>query len=287
MKSIDTLVKDIYDLFDPLVDVDLDEQEVDTQLDSFTKSLKETLKTFLSEVPTDRRNLRLSAIGKPARQLWYGKNSKEKPQPLEPSTRVKFLYGHMLEDLLILLSRLAGHTVTDLQKTVYVNGIKGHQDCVIDDVLVDIKSASASAFKKFEENTIHKDDPFGYIAQISAYAEANNVDEAAFLAIDKSSGKICLTPIHSLGMINAKERIDYLKGAMEQDTPPDRCYSDAVDGASGNRKLAFGCFYCEHKRTCWSDSNEGKGLRVFKYANGNRYLTQVGKTPNVEEVTEW
>jgi len=287
MKSIDTLVKDIYDLFDPLVDVDLDEQEVDTQLDSFTKSLKETLKTFLSEVPTDRRNLRLSAIGKPARQLWYGKNSKEKPQPLEPSTRVKFLYGHMLEDLLILLSRLAGHTVTDLQKTVYVNGIKGHQDCVIDDVLVDIKSASASAFKKFEENTIHKDDPFGYIAQISAYAEANNVDEAAFLAIDKSSGKICLTPIHSLGMINAKERIDYLKGAMEQDTPPDRCYSDAVDGASGNRKLAFGCFYCEHKRTCWSDSNEGKGLRVFKYANGNRYLTQVGKTPNVEEVTAW
>ena len=287
MKSIDTLVKDIYDLFDPLVDVDLDEKEVDTQLDSFTKSLKETLKTFLSEVPTDRRNLRLSAIGKPARQLWYGKNSKEKPQPLEPSTRVKFLYGHMLEDLLILLSRLAGHTVTDLQKTVYVNGIKGHQDCVIDDVLVDIKSASASAFKKFEENTIHKDDPFGYIAQISAYAEANNVDEAAFLAIDKSSGKICLTPIHSLGMINAKERIDYLKGAMEQDTPPDRCYSDAVDGASGNRKLAFGCFYCEHKRTCWSDSNEGKGLRVFKYANGNRYLTQVGKTPNVEEVTKW
>jgi hypothetical protein len=287
MKSIDTLVKDIYDLFDPLVDVDLDEKEVDTQLDSFTKSLKETLKTFLNEVPTDRRNLRLSAIGKPARQLWYGKNSKEKPQPLEPNTRVKFLYGHMLEDLLILLSRLAGHTVTDLQKTVYVNGIKGHQDCVIDDVLVDIKSASASAFKKFEENTIHKDDPFGYIAQISAYAEANNVDEAAFLAIDKSSGKICLTPIHSLGMINAKERIDYLKGAMEQDTPPDRCYSDAVDGVSGNRKLAFGCFYCEHKRTCWSDSNEGKGLRVFKYANGNRYLTQVGKTPNVEEVTKW
>jgi hypothetical protein len=193
----------------------------------------------------------------------------------------------MLEDLLILFSRLAGHTVTDMQKTVYVSGIKGHQDCVIDGVLVDVKSASASGFKKFEENTIHKDDPFGYIAQISAYAEANNVDEAAFLAIDKSSGKICLTPIHSLGMINAKERIDYLKGAMEQDNPPDRCYSDTPDGASGNRKLAFGCFYCEHKRVCWADKNEGKGLRVFNYANGNRFLTQVKKMPNVEEVTDW
>ena len=64
-------------------------------------------------------------------------------------------------------------------------------------------------------------------------------------------------------------------------------YDDVADGASGNRKLAFGCFYCEHKRTCWSDTNEGKGLRVFHYANGYRYLTQVKKAPNVEEVTDW
>ena len=46
MKSIDTLVKDIYDLFDPLVDVELNEKEVDAHLDSFTESLKETLKNF-------------------------------------------------------------------------------------------------------------------------------------------------------------------------------------------------------------------------------------------------
>jgi len=287
MKSIDTLVKDIYDLFDPLVEVKLDEKEVDAHLDSFTESLKETLKNFLNEVPMKRRNLRLSAIGKPARQLWYDKNSKEEPKPLEPNTRVKFLYGHMLEDLLILLSRLSGHTVTDLQKQVHVNGIKGHQDCMIDGVLVDCKSASGRSFEKFAKNNLHKDDPFGYIAQISAYAEGNNVDEAAFLAIDKQNGSICLTPVHSLEMINAKERIDYLKGAMDKDTPPDKCYSTMPDGASGNHKLSYGCFYCEHKRTCWSDANEGKGLRVFNYANGYRYLTKVSKEPNVEEVTTW
>ncbi len=287
MKSIDTLVKDIYDLFDPLVEVKLDEKEVDTHLDFFTKSIKETLKNFLNEVPMKRRNLRLSAIGKPARQLWYDKNSKEEPKPLEPNTRVKFLYGHMLEDLLILLSRLAGHTVTDLQKQVDVNGIKGHQDCMIDGVLVDCKSASGRSFEKFANNNLHKDDPFGYIAQISAYAEGNGVDEAAFLAIDKQNGNICLTPVHTLEMINAKERIDYLKGAMDKATPPDKCYSDVPDGASGNRKLAFGCFYCEHKHTCWSDANQGKGLRVFNYANGDRYLTQVNRTPDVEEVTKW
>ena len=159
MKSIDTLVKDIYDLFDPLVEVDLNEKEVDAHLDSFTESIKETLRNFLNEVPLKKRNLRLSAIGKPARQLWYDKNSKEEPKPLEPSTRVKFLYGHMLEDLLILFSRLAGHTVTDLQKTVSVNGIKGHQDCVIDGVLVDCKSASGRSFEKFSKNKLYSDDP--------------------------------------------------------------------------------------------------------------------------------
>ena len=287
MKKIDTLVEDIYNLFEPENDIEISEEEIDKHLDSFTKSIKETMKNILNEKPRERRNLRLSAIGKPARQLWYDKNTKETPEPLQPHTRIKFLYGHLLEDLLIVLSRIAGHEVTEQQKEVNVNGIKGHQDCMIDGVLVDCKSASGRSFEKFSQKKLYSDDPFGYIAQISAYAEGNGVDEAAFLAIDKQNGNICLTPVHSLEMINAKERIDYLKGAMDKANPPNRCYDDVPDGASGNRKLAFGCFYCEHKRTCWSDANEGKGLRVFNYANGNRYLTQVKKAPNVEEVTTW
>ena len=287
MKNIDTLVQDMYDLFDPLVDSNLKEEEVDAHLDSFTESVKKTLKGLLNEVPREKGKLRLSAIGKPARQLWYDKNSKEEPKPLASNTRIKFLYGHLLEDVLILLARLSGHKVTDLQKQVNVNGIVGHQDCVIDGVLVDCKSASGKSFEKFSNNTLHENDPFGYIAQISAYAEGNGVDEAAFLAIDKQHGNICLTRVHSMEMINVKEKIKYLKGAMDKDNPPDKCYNDIPDGASGNRKLAIGCFYCLHNRTCWSDANEGKGLRVFNYANGNRYLTKVKKAPNVEEVTTW
>ena len=287
MKSIDTLVKDIYGLFDPLVEVDLNEKEVDAHLDSFTESIKETLRNFLNEVPLKKRNLRLSAIGKPARQLWYDKNSKEEPKPLEPSTRVKFLYGHILEDLLILFSRLAGHTVTDLQKTVSVNGIKGHQDCVIDGVLVDCKSASGKSFEKFAKNKLEEDDPFGYIAQISAYAEANQAKRAAFLVIDKSSGEICLTPVHQMEMINAKERVKHLKGMVSNSHMPDRCYDPIPDGESGNLKLAIGCVYCSHKRECWSDCNNGKGLRAFRYSRGLNYLVKVAKEPKVEEVVNW
>ena len=287
MKTIDTLVQDIYNLFEPEKDLELSEEELDKHLDSFTSSIKETMKNILNEKPMERRNLRLSAIGKPARQLWYDKNDTKEVEPLASNVRIKFLYGHLLEDLLILLSRIAGHEVTELQKEVSVNGIKGHQDCMIDGVLVDCKSASGRSFEKFSNNKLHTDDPFGYIAQISAYAEGNGVDEAAFLVIDKQHGNICLTNVHSLEMINAKERIDYLKGVMDKNTPPAKCYSDVPDGISGNHKLAIGCLYCSHKRTCWSDANQGQGLRAFNYAKGLRFLTKVGKVPNVEEVTDW
>ena len=185
------------------------------------------------------------------------------------------------------MSSLAGHTVTDEQKEVEVEGVKGHQDAIIDGVLVDCKSASGRGFDKFKNNYVSSDDPFGYIAQLSSYAEANGLSDAAFLAINKQSGEICLSKVHSMEMINAAERVKYIKDIIKQDTPPAKCYEPVPDGKSGNYKLAIGCIYCDYKRDCWMDANNGKGLRVFDYATNPRYLTQVSKTPNVDEIVNW
>ena len=287
MKTIDTLVEDIYNLFEPSIINKISEEDLEKHLKEFTKSVTNNIKIVLNEQPKKQRKLSLSSIGKPTRQLWYDKHSNSEARPLAPSTRIKFLYGHILEDLLILLSRVAGHTVTEEQKQVEVEGIKGHQDCKIDGVLVDCKSASGFAFKKFANNRLADDDPFGYIAQISAYSEGNGVNEAYFLAIDKQHGNIALTRVHDMEMINAKERVQYLKGALDSKTVPDRCYSDIPEGVSGNRKLAIGCVFCPHKRECWSDANNGQGLRAFKYEKGPTYLTHVSKEPRVEEILEW
>ena len=286
MKTIDTLVKDIYGLFS-LDPIKMDEKEVDKHIDTFGEMLKVHIKEFMYEEPRTRGNLRLSSIGKPDRQLWYDVNSKKEIEDLAPSTRIKFLYGYILEELLLLCASIAGHKVTDQQKEVNVEGVLGHQDSMIDDVLVDCKSASGYSFKKFKDNNLLEDDPFGYIAQISAYAEANKVNKAAFLVIDKSSGEICLTPVHQMEMINAKERVKHLKGMVSNDRVPDRCYAPLADGESGNLKLPIGCVYCGHKRECWSDCNQGKGLRAFKYSRGLNYLTTVAKEPKVEEVVNW
>jgi len=286
MKQIETLVEDIYDLFS-LDPIKMDEEEVDKHIDTFGEMLKVHIKAFMYEEPRTRGNLRLSAIGKPDRQLWYDVNSKKEIEDLKPSTRIKFLYGYILEELLLLCSSIAGHKVTDQQKEVNVEGVLGHQDSMIDDVLVDCKSASGYSFKKFKSNNLIEDDPFGYIAQISAYAEANQVSKAAFLVIDKSSGEICLTPVHQMEMINAKERVKHLKGMVSDSHVPDRCYAPLPDGESGNLKLAVGCVYCGHKRECWQDANNGKGLRAFRYSRGLSYLTTVAKEPKVEEVVNW
>ena len=283
MKKIDTIVEDIYNLFSEK-NKELTEKEVDKCIDDFANSVKGHVKDFLRQQPQDKPRLRLSTIGKPDRQLWYD-FKQPATESLTPSTRIKFLYGYMLEEFLIMLASISGHKVTQQQKQVEVEGVKGHQDCFIDGTLVDCKSASGRGFNKFKYNNLSTDDPFGYLPQISAYAEGNGVEEAGFLVINKSTGEICYTKVHSLEMINAKKRIQQIKKVVQSDDKPERCYEAIPDGKSGNFKLDLPCLYCNHKHACWSDVNDGKGLRVFQYSTGKRYLTKVEKEPNVEELS--
>lgn len=289
MKTIDTLVSDIYSLFEASVP-DMSDDEVDKIINKFGDALKVHLKRFIYEEERRRDTLRLSAIGKPERQQWYSASPYSKVKEnieIQGKDKIKFLYGYILEELLLTLSSLSGHEVKDEQKEVSVEGVLGHQDAVIDNVLVDCKSSSGRGFDKFKNNYVSSDDPFGYIAQISSYAEANGLTEAAFLAINKQTGEICLSKVHSMEMINASDRVKYIKDMVNQSNPPAKCYSDVPDGKSGNRKLAIGCIYCDYKRDCWKDANNGQGLRVFDYAPNPRYLTQVSKMPNVEEIVNW
>lgn len=282
MKTIDTLIQDIYQTLEQ--GVDASRADIAEALEVFAQDAKSAVATVLQEGQrTGEGRLRLSQIGKPDRQIWYGVRGVE-GEPLDGQTRIKFLMGHLLEALLIVLTQAAGHTVEGQQDEVEVEGVLGHQDCRIDGVLTDIKSASSFAFKKFRDGTLYEDDPFGYLSQISAYATKNGDDKAAFFAIDKNSGELAVLNVHSMEMIDAPSRVRVLKDVVEKDTPPEKCYADTADGTSGNRKLVIGCVFCAYKKECWKDANNGEGLRAFKYSNGVRYLTTVARTPDVEEI---
>lgn len=283
MKSIDTLVEDIYSTL--LDDVDPTTEVATAAIEAFGEAVKFELTNAL--VDRERgNNLRLSMIGKPDRQVYYNLRAEEK-ETFDGPTKLKFLYGHMVEALLIALVQISGHTVTNQQAELEIEGVLGHEDCDIDGELVDVKSASPYGFRKFKDGSItNGQDPFGYIAQLSAYAEAKGKERAFFLAIDKSSGEICLTPVDHMDMINANTRVKELKLIQDEGaTIPSRCYSPVPDGSSGNYKLDTSCTFCSHKFKCWSDANGGVGLRTFRYGNGDRHLTTVAKIPKVEEVT--
>lgn len=228
----------------------------------------------------------MSNIGKGARQLWYDKRY-GRDEELPPNTIFKFIYGDLIESLLLFLARISGHSVTSRQAEVAVDGIKGHIDADIDGVTVDAKSASTHAFRKFADKTLVENDPFGYIEQLAGYCEARDTD-GAFLAADKQNGHIAYLPIPKEELkatVNVHERIEYLKQVVDGNEAPDRCYPDEEEGASGNRALGVNCSYCSHKFRCWSDANGGIGLRTFAYSSGPKFLTKVVKEPKVREIT--
>lgn len=232
--------------------------------------------------------LRMSNLGKPDRQLWYEFHPDEAnpKEELEPHTLLKFLIGDLYECVLLFLARVAGHDVSQEQAEVEIDGIKGHIDAVIDGTVVDVKSASTYAFKKFKNGTLADDDPFGYIDQMAGYTTALDLP-GAFLAGDKQNGHIALLKIdpQETEGVRVSERIAHLKDTVVEETPPERCYEPVPDGLSGNMALAIGCSYCPHKFRCWGDANNGVGVRTFLYSTGPKHLVEVVKEPKVPELT--
>lgn len=283
MASIETLTQDVENLFNG-------HNPNPEKLEAFGRELAGVVANRLRDSGERRQNyLRLSNIGKPARQIYYdiagyGPNARFAPETLDASDKLKFLYGDLIESLFLYLAEEAGHEVTDRQKRVEIDGIVGHIDAKIDDVLVDVKSASKFSFTKFTDGSLLQgNDPFGYVAQLSGYGKAEGKTEGCFWAIEKERAKQALVKVP---LVDPAPKIAELKDALERPDPPARCYEPVPAGKSGNESLPVGCVFCSHKRHCWADTNHGRGLRVFKYSTGPTYLTKVFETPRVEEITD-
>ena len=67
-------------------------------------------------------NFMVDSVFQKSKKLQDEEHQKE-IEDLKPSTRIKFLYGYILEELLLLCSSIAGHKVTDQQKEVSVEGV--------------------------------------------------------------------------------------------------------------------------------------------------------------------
>ena len=283
-KSIDTLIKDIYSVFDGK-GVEVPREEIE----EFGKKLADLLVSRILP-KTERPTLRISNLGTNCdRKLWYTVNTPELGERLDGKTRFKFLYGDLLEALLLFAARIAGHDVSGEQDEASLHGVVGHRDAVIDGRLIDVKSASSYSFRKFANGDLHlgelSNDPFGYVDQIQGYAAAFSDDatvtdkeNVSFLVIDKVTGDLTLDT-HKVrerdwaSIVGRKESM--LRGPL-----PERGFSDLPEGKSGNRRLGIECSYCQFKNECWP------GLRTFVYSRRPIFLTRVVKEPRVTEAIQ-
>ena len=280
MKKLENLVSDIYSVLSPLTEgeaLDISDEDID----DFGEAIKDVVRHWATPKARDSNTLRMSNIGKPSRQLWYDLKYKREESSFEDShLPIKFLYGHLLEEVLLFLAKMSGHKVEDEQKEVEVKGVKGHIDCKIDGEVIDIKTASGFAFNKFKNGTLREDDPFGYMAQLAGYEEAEGTSNGGFLVINKESGELTLYQPEELDKPYAPKVIEDIKESLESNQPPDFCYDPVPEGKSGNMKLPKNCVYCPHKFRCYPN------LRVFKYSKGLVYFTEIANEPKVEEVLD-
>lgn len=241
----------------------------------------------------------MSSIGTPCvRKLWLEKNHPEYKEPLTASNLLKFLYGDLIEELVIFLVDVSGHKVEGRQDEQTLSGIKGHRDVVIDGTLTDVKSASSFSFQKFKDGLTKVTDMFGYLGQLGSYHKTGQDDpivvnkkEAAFLAMDKQHGHLVLD-VHEFD----HENIDWEKAyeeriaAVNGDKIPDRFYDTKDDGyknpktkqfmPNGNKLLGTECSYCHMKFKCHDN------IRVFLASTGPKYFTEIVKEPRMLEITK-
>ena len=284
-KTIHTLVDDIYRLMETK---EAEESvDVEAEIELFGENMKALMRTEFGRKRTaDKRTLRLSNIGRDDRVLWNVVNGTEKEE-IKPATYIKFMYGHLIEEMLLFMTRMAGHEVSDVQRVCEVEGIKGHMDCKIDGLVVDVKSASSFGFKKFKDGTLAMDDAFGYVDQIKAYAHACGETEFGWLAMDKANGHLAVlkydledtqAPIHEHIKGDIRERIKHVKEMVKGDEPTELCTETVPDGKSGNKKLGIKCSYCQYKKHCYPE------LRAFAYSYGPKFLSEVVNEPRVQEI---
>ena len=284
---MNNLIEDIYKTIEPLSDgqaLDISEQ----QIENFGEAMKDVMRSWANPTKRDSNfSIRMSNVGKGTRRLWFDNKYKNKQSESKPNppTQIKFLYGHMLEELVKLFVTISGHDLTGEQKEVVVDSVSGHIDCIIDDEVVDIKTASGFAFSKFKNGTLRDDDPFGYLGQLAGYEESEGTSNGGLLVINKENGELCFYQPEDLDKPNIRSKIKNIKKALKKNTPPaDLCFKPVADGTKGNEKIHKNCAWCPYKFECFEDSNNGKGLRVFQYSKGYAFLTKVVVQPKVQEV---
>lgn len=226
-----------------------------------------------------------------SRQLWYKLHLPHEGENLQGHTLFKFLYGDLIEELVVFMLREAGHEVKDEQRRVKLElasgwVVSGKQDLVLDGTMCDVKSTSSYGFKRYKDGLTEENDSFGYLWQLSYYAHftpsvLKQKDTGILLFVDKQNGHIAPVEVPLYTEEEVYGRIVQHIDAIDNPAPPPRLTNATKPyGKSGNECLDTKCSYCPFKSICWP------GLQGYAYSHGPVWFTNVTNVPKVPKLEE-
>ena len=210
--------------------------------------------------------LRMSNIGRPTCQLWFEKNKPETALPKPTTFVMNMMLGDIVEAVFKGLLTESGVDFDDTDKVTLKVGdsndtrVSGSYDLVMGGAVDDIKSASDWSYKnKFESyDTLKKSDPFGYIGQLTGYAQASDKRAGGWWVVNKANGSFKYVP----AAIDMRKELTKLKETVEKvnENKFERCF-EAVpetyrDKPSGNMVLNDNCKFCDYRFECWPNMQE-------------------------------
>ncbi len=241
----------------------------------FSEAIAYGLKRQIFFEKSVQKNLRVSALGKCLRQQFYSIKGYE-GEVINPRTKMTFLFGDIVEAVVVTLAKASGVELIEQQKEVDVDGVKGHIDGLIkteDGIyLFECKSMADASFKNLTSSGLSDD--FGYLTQVNMYMYALGLDRAYLVAVNKNTGHIEEVEIPRDEDLIEKtlNNISVLRSCLESDNLPPRKYEPVLEkskrGHAGRMILPIPCSYCAYKNFCWEnlqqDFKNNKPIWVVK-----------------------
>lgn len=250
-----TLDKLSNDEFDSLT---IDEAWIDEAAEEFKAALRKQL------TPQERDfRLRMSNVGKPLCQLQHGAMGSEKKRK-DYNFKIQMLIGDAVECITNIMLKIAGANITGGKNQVELKigetVVKGEDDIEIDHKVYDVKSCSPWAFdNKWDKgySGLKLSDDFGYIGQLTGYAQAQNKELGGWIVVNKSNGRIAVVDAEvsenekQMNLFKMEHNVDQVTTGA----PLDRQFAPIPDTFRGKptglKRLTKSCEFCDFIKPCY------------------------------------
>lgn len=229
-------------------------------VEEFGEHCKNTLRKL--HEPREKFRLRLSNIGRKARQLWLEKNFGR--QPAQPEFMLKMTYAHIAEHIVLTLLKASNAKVESNNEKVGLQlnttVIAGEYDTKINGKHWDFKTASPYSYdNKFTSaDGVLGEDSFGYGAQAVGYSIADGTPFGGWFAINLVTGGFKAVPAEKLNEPEVQkqylEQMETTIKVVNDELPVPECDGVVEETfrrkLTGNKVLNRECTYCDHKQRC-------------------------------------